>query len=98
MAAAGWHHQCTSIGMPSNGDDRAGRSSARAVVWVIVMVVLFIFLVILALIWRSAWWSEAGSPIPRGTERQFAHPESQTVKRPFGGCAAPTPISHSWRA
>jgi hypothetical protein len=60
---------------PDNGD-RTDRATRTAIVWVIVLVMRFTLIVIAALIWRSGWWTEAGSSLPRGTERRLLVPDS----------------------
>ena len=35
---------------------------------IIALVLLVFLLLIVALVWRSAWWTEAGAPVPRGTQ------------------------------
>jgi hypothetical protein len=43
--------------------------------WVMLLVIVFVLAVIAALLWRSAWWTEAGPPLPRGTERHLLLPD-----------------------
>ena len=62
--------------MTTDNGDRTDRSTRTAIVWVIALVMLFTLMVIVALVWRSAWWTEAGSSLPRGTERRLVLPVS----------------------
>jgi hypothetical protein len=64
--------------MPTDADDRAARSTSGAAAWVVAVVLLFTLLLILAIVFRSVWWSEAGSPLPRGTERRLPVPHAES--------------------
>ena len=46
---------------------RQSRAAGRGIIWIAVAVVALLMLLVLALVLRSAWWTEAGPPVPRGT-------------------------------
>lgn len=57
--------------LPTAGDRSIRPSESRMRGYgciIIAFVLLFLLLLLGALFWRSAWWSEAGAPVPRGTE------------------------------
>ena len=56
-------------------DNRSNEQPRHYGCLVLVFILLLLVLIAVALFWRSAWWTEAGAPVPRGTER-LSHPSA----------------------
>lgn len=55
--------------METSGVQREELHERKIGCLLIAVMLMLVLLIALAILLRSAWWEEAGAPLPRGTER-----------------------------